>query len=152
MHVQCIWWISRLIHKHLESILVITSSLHRPIERKALICGGKVTLQKTMETDEDLFTTMSASRKVKPLQIVFLGASAVGKTSIIHQFLYGVFTERTSPTLGKSFFETIQLPSKPITLSLFDTCISMFSKVVIFCLQESLELLLAKTCLFSPNT
>lgn len=148
MHVQCIWWISRLIHKHLESILVITCWLHRPIERKALICGGKVTLQKTMETDEDLFTTMSASRKVKPLQIVFLGASAVGKTSIIHQFLYGVFTERTSPTLGKSFFETIQLPSKPITLSLFDT----FSKVVIFCLQESLELLLAKTCLFSPNT
>lgn len=55
---------------------------------------------------------MPGARHVKPLRIVFLGDAEVGKTSIIHQFLYGVFTERTSPTLGKSFYETIRLPSK----------------------------------------
>ena len=69
---------------------------------------------------------MPGARHVKPLRIVFLGDAEVGKTSIIHQFLYGIFTERTSPTLGKSFYETIQLPSK---LSLEKKRLNVFVKI-----------------------
>ncbi|XP_062603465.1 ras-related protein Rap-1b-like protein [Saccostrea cucullata] len=48
---------------------------------------------------------------MKPLQIVFMGDREVGKTSLIHQFMYGVFTERTSATLGQSYHETVRLPN-----------------------------------------
>ncbi|XP_061178390.1 ras-related protein Rap1-like [Saccostrea echinata] len=47
---------------------------------------------------------------MKPVKIVFMGDEEVGKTSLIHQFLYGVFTERTPATLGQSYHETVTLP------------------------------------------
>jgi GTPase SAR1 family protein len=49
---------------------------------------------------------------MKPLQIVFLGAERVGKTSTIKQFLYETFENETEVTLGESYNETIRLPSK----------------------------------------
>jgi GTPase SAR1 family protein len=48
---------------------------------------------------------------MKPIQIVFMGDEEVGKTSLINQFLYGVFTERIPATLGHSYHETLRLQS-----------------------------------------
>nr|XP_022335840.1 GTP-binding protein Di-Ras2-like [Crassostrea virginica] len=48
---------------------------------------------------------------MKQLQIVFLGAERVGKTSTIRRFLYGSFEEETDATLGQCYNETIYLPN-----------------------------------------
>ena len=53
---------------------------------------------------------------MKQIQIVFLGAERVGKTSTIRRFLYGSFEEEPDATLGQSYNETVRLPSKYILL------------------------------------
>ncbi|XP_052712279.1 GTP-binding protein Di-Ras2-like [Crassostrea angulata] len=48
---------------------------------------------------------------MKQIQIVFLGAEKVGKTSTINQFLYGSFQDKTDATLGHCYSETVFLPN-----------------------------------------
>lgn len=49
---------------------------------------------------------------MKQIQIVFLGAEKVGKTSTINQFFDGSFQDKTDATLGHCYSETVFLPSK----------------------------------------
>jgi len=46
----------------------------------------------------------SVTKKKADLKIVILGDASVGKTSLIHRYLQGVFTEDHVSTIGASFF------------------------------------------------
>ena len=56
------------------------------------------------------------------LKIVVLGASSVGKTSILYRYCNGIFQNGTLPTIGAGFFtHMVQIDNCNITLILWDT-------------------------------
>jgi Ras-related protein Rab-6A len=59
---------------------------------------------------------------VAKYKIVLLGDLAVGKTSIINQFMYGTFDHVHQPTIGIDFLsQTMYLDDRTIRLQLWDT-------------------------------
>ena len=56
------------------------------------------------------------------MKIVVLGASSVGKTSILYRYCNGVFQNGTLPTIGAGFFtHLVQIDDWNMTLILWDT-------------------------------
>ena len=63
-----------------------------------------------------------AVNPVAKYKIVLLGNLAVGKTSIINQFMYGTFDHLHQPTIGIDFLsQTMYLDDRTIRLQLWDT-------------------------------
>lgn len=63
-----------------------------------------------------------AVNPVAKYKIVLLGDLAVGKTSIINQFMYGTFDHMHQPTIGIDFLsQTMYLDDRTIRLQLWDT-------------------------------
>lgn len=63
-----------------------------------------------------------AVNPVAKYKIVLLGNLAVGKTSIINQFMYGTFDHMHQPTIGIDFLsQTMYLDDRTIRLQLWDT-------------------------------
>lgn len=63
-----------------------------------------------------------AVNPVAKFKIVLLGNLAVGKTSIINQFMYGTFDHMHQPTIGIDFLsQTMYLDDRTIRLQLWDT-------------------------------
>lgn len=59
---------------------------------------------------------------MKPLKIVLLGTTNVGKTSIIHKFCVGNFNGATSPTIQVASFEkTVDINNQQVKLNICDT-------------------------------
>jgi small GTP-binding protein len=55
-------------------------------------------------------------------KVVFVGDSAVGKTAIIHQYIYGNAAAQHEPTIGIDFFaKTIKNPGQTLRLQIWDT-------------------------------
>jgi Ras-related protein Rab-6A len=58
----------------------------------------------------------------KKHKIIAIGNTAVGKTSIINQFVYGATTAQHQPTVGIDFFaKVVTVGDAPIRLQLWDT-------------------------------
>ena len=58
----------------------------------------------------------------KDFKVVFMGAAGVGKTSLIHRYCMGKFSDNTLATVGVSFFsKRVQLEKSEITLMIWDT-------------------------------
>ena len=65
---------------------------------------------------------MATTSSSKP-KIVVLGDMAVGKTSILKQFISQKFSTHHKATLGADFMEKmVQLPDRVVALQLWDTC------------------------------
>jgi Ras-related protein Rab-6A len=55
-------------------------------------------------------------------KVVVIGNTAVGKTSIINQFVYGTVSAQHQPTVGIDFFaKIVQVQDRPVRLQLWDT-------------------------------
>ena len=55
-------------------------------------------------------------------KVVLLGQSSTGKTSIIMQYVRGLFTQGTNPTIGASFVtKTEEVNGKDVEISIWDT-------------------------------
>ncbi|CAF1086365.1 unnamed protein product [Rotaria sp. Silwood1] len=66
--------------------------------------------------------TMNQSQSNRPYKILFIGDSAVGKTSLMFRFSDNIFTETFTPTIGIDFkVKTITLRGKLVRLQLWDT-------------------------------
>jgi len=58
----------------------------------------------------------------KEFKVTTIGASGVGKTSIINRFYFGTFNEMGSPTVGAAYVKCqVELPSGLVVLNLWDT-------------------------------
>lgn len=70
---------------------------------------------------DSMKTDQSNTGKLK-FKIVFLGNQAVGKTSMIHRFIYDSFEESYQATIGIDFMsQKIYVDDKIIILNLWDT-------------------------------
>lgn len=56
-------------------------------------------------------------------KVILIGDAAVGKTSILHRYIQGNFSENQKPTIGCDHFEkTVELTAeKHVSLSIWDT-------------------------------
>jgi Ras-related protein Rab-6A len=55
-------------------------------------------------------------------KVILLGETAVGKTSIVNQFVYGTITENYQPTIGMDFFtKTVLHEDQEVRLQIWDT-------------------------------
>lgn len=50
--------------------------------------------------------------ELKPVKLVFLGETGVGKTSLIQRFIYNDFREDSQPTIGANFTSKVVKPSE----------------------------------------
>ena len=65
---------------------------------------------------------MNAFRQEKVFKVVFIGDSAVGKTSIVMRFYRNVFHEESDSTVGSNYVtKTILVDNKEITMNIWDT-------------------------------
>lgn len=63
----------------------------------------------------------SGTEKLK-FKIVFLGNQSVGKTSMIHRFIYDSFDDNYQATIGIDFMsQKVYVEDKIIVLNLWDT-------------------------------
>ncbi|UYV80589.1 hypothetical protein LAZ67_19000842 [Cordylochernes scorpioides] len=54
-------------------------------------------------------------------RVVFLGAARVGKTALVHQFLYDIFPTEHTPTVEELHFGEYEVGGASVTLDLLDT-------------------------------
>ena len=60
--------------------------------------------------------------KTKEYKVVVIGDSNVGKTAIIHQFLFNTFSKDLAPTLGvKNQFKFVEANGNKIKMDIWDT-------------------------------
>lgn len=65
---------------------------------------------------------MKPEEKTKEYKIVVIGDSNVGKTAIIHQFLFNTFSKDHAPTLGvKNQFKYVEVNGNKIKMDIWDT-------------------------------
>ena len=63
---------------------------------------------------------MNAFRQEKVFKVVFIGDSAVGKTSIVMRFYRNVFHEESDSTVGSNYVtKTILVDNKEITMNIW---------------------------------
>ena len=52
------------------------------------------------------------TNKLEDYRLVFLGSGGVGKSSLVEQFLHGIFPSQYNPTVEESYRHLVQLPGK----------------------------------------
>ena len=63
------------------------------------------------------------SKPVISVNVVIVGASAVGKTSLSNQLVNKIFSEDYTSTAGMDLFqETMEFPDCSVSLTIRDTC------------------------------